>query len=91
MQKRLVMGMGTLAIAAAVVVGSLEWMSAEAARTQLEGVETAPVSAEPAPRRTAPVRVQQVAERFGEAAPRVDSSVQSFRRMRASMGPAAGS
>jgi hypothetical protein len=88
MPSRLAIGLGGAALAAALAVGSLEWMTAQAAHQQLEGAESPAVvvleRARPAPRRAvsaAPLSPREVA-----APPRVDSSVERFETMRSQLG-----
>ena len=88
MRNRLAIGIGTLTLAVAVTVGSLEWMAAQAASQQLEGAEQPAVALAPPSVRDEQREVPRVASVESRApevrpAPRVDSSVESYRAMRA--------
>lgn len=88
MQNGLAIGLGSLALAAAVAVGTLEWLSARNAQHQLAGSALPEVSqAAPAAsvERPHPIAVGV------PPVPGVDSSVERYRRMRAGLGVSAGS
>jgi hypothetical protein len=72
-----------------VAVGSLEWLSARAAESQIAGVA---VPAAPSGSAHGPALAERsTATPFATTAPTVDSSVERYQRMRARLQLGAGS